>query len=173
MNVNKKGMTLLELLVSVVLISVIMLFMYKLISDVRNEKEENDRLTNNLVKISEIEAKLQEIIINYNLNQVSNGSKYMVFNIKRNTVSHNVATLSFGEGGSIELVIDSNLSGIKKETVKWSLEDAEFESVCYEINENKDLANYKIYLSNNNLIEIPIYFDAELSISRDECPNNE
>ena len=53
---NNKGMTLMELLVSVVLISVIMIFMYKLIADVRNEKKKNDKITDNILKISEVQV---------------------------------------------------------------------------------------------------------------------
>lgn len=53
---NNKGMTLMELLVSVLLISVIMIFMYKLISDVRTSKRENDKIMDNIIKISEIEV---------------------------------------------------------------------------------------------------------------------
>lgn len=61
--INNKGMTLMELLVSVALISIIMLFMYKLISDVRSEKKDNDKVTDNILKISEIEVEsINEII---------------------------------------------------------------------------------------------------------------
>lgn len=174
---NKKGMTLLELLVSVVLISVIMLFMYKLISDVRSEKKENDKLTTNLVKISEIEAKLQKIIIDYNLNKVGYGrdvdSKYMVFGIKSSVAVHYVAWLYFFEGGAIELKVDSTLSGIENETVKWSLEGLELQNVCYEVSENKNILNYKVYLSDNNLIEIPLHNADEVYYSGTECPDEE
>lgn len=56
--INNKGMTLVELIISVALISIIMLFMYKLILDVRKEKKEINSLTDNILKISDIEVKV-------------------------------------------------------------------------------------------------------------------
>lgn len=166
---NKKGMTLLELLVSVALISAIMIFMYKLISDVRNEKKEIDKLTNNSIKINEIEAKIQKTILEYNLNKIiySNSStpQYLIFYLR----NHPVAQLYLSNDGTIELKIN-NLTGIERERIKWKLSNILIENVCYEINEYKNLANYKIFLSNNNIIEIPIYND-ELSMSGTKCEN--
>lgn len=50
---NKNGLTLVELLVSIVLLGSIMAFMYKLISDVKSEKREVDTLNDNYIKIQE------------------------------------------------------------------------------------------------------------------------
>ena len=51
--INKKGMTLIELLVCVTLVSGIMAFMYKLISDVRNQKKNIDNLNDIYLKIED------------------------------------------------------------------------------------------------------------------------
>lgn len=50
---NKNGLTLVELLVSIVLLGSIMAFMYKLISDVKSEKREIDTSNDNYIKIQE------------------------------------------------------------------------------------------------------------------------
>lgn len=70
---NSKGMTLMELIVSVALISIIMIFMYKLISDVRYEKKENDKITDNILKTNEIAVdSVNEIVslLNYQDGQI-------------------------------------------------------------------------------------------------------
>lgn len=160
---NKKGMTLIELLVSVVLISAIMIFMYKLISDVRTEKNEIDKITDNSIKINEIEAKLQKIILDNKLNRIvsydSNDKKYMVFSLNARPVAY----LYFLEDGTIDLKVDTT----KDERLKWKLSNT-VEDVCYESNESKKLINYKIFLTDNNIIEIPIY-NEELTASGDKC----
>lgn len=171
---NKKGMTLLELLVSVVLISVIMLFMYKLIADVRSEKKEVDKITDNVIKLNEIEAKAQDIILNYNINRLgfNPGSTQFWFAMEKNTGRSYIGSFLF-EGKKITLKIDSTLPSVVSETVVWNLTDIEFERMCYELSDDKKVINYKIFFTNNNFIKIPLHNADRVYYSGTECPDEE
>lgn len=169
---NKNGMTLIELLVSVVLISVIMIFMYKLISDVRNDKKENDKFTDNLIKISEIEVEIQNLIVKENISTISLSDRSVEFpNLK----------VEFGEDsdGNLLVTLDKNNDGFSDK--KWTLENLSLDGhiYCYEDKVDEyHLINLKIYLKNNNkiihVIEIPYYSSALTKLnpgSWDTCPN--
>lgn len=53
MKLNKKGMTLIELLVSIVLIATVLTFLFQLLLDLKNETESNDFAYNNQVNRTE------------------------------------------------------------------------------------------------------------------------
>lgn len=70
MKLNKKGITIVELIVSVALISVIMLFMYKLLAEITFERE-NDYMANlnqeqRIEIVDNIESYLDEISLQIN-----------------------------------------------------------------------------------------------------------
>ena len=58
MKLNNKGLTLVELIISIVLVVVVMLFMYKLLSDVNNEKNDDSYAQENRVIRAEIIKKV-------------------------------------------------------------------------------------------------------------------
>ena len=65
---NKKGMTLTELLVSIVMLSVSLILMFGLMSNLQEKKRDVDSRSDDLVIISDIEQRLQENIMDrYNI----------------------------------------------------------------------------------------------------------
>ena len=53
-NLNNKGMSLMELLVSVILIGVVLTFLFQLLTDLKNETANNDFAYNNQINRAEI-----------------------------------------------------------------------------------------------------------------------
>ena len=69
---NKKGMTLMEVLVSLVLISIVMIFVVNLLSDLKNEDVlSNKRNEDTLTRASLINV-IQSDLINSDRNKVTN-----------------------------------------------------------------------------------------------------
>ena len=155
---NNKGMTLIELIVSVALISILMIFMYKLISDVKYEKKENDKITDNLIKISEIEVTVQEFLLSRDIYRISVSNSSINF---YSILDSNLASLRFNDDGSLNFHIRT-----PSQTTKWTFSDLYDKSICYEAQEDYETINIKIYLKSNDkniyTIEIP-YFNPELS----------
>lgn len=147
---NNFGMTLMELIVSVALISVIMIFMYKLIADVRSDKNENDKLTDNIIKISEIEVEVQNLIIKENVSEVTLGDGSIEFpNLNINFSKEN---------DNVIITLDKNKDGVADK--KWTLENLSLGNYCYSGITNGSV-NLKINLNSGDktlyAIEIPYY----------------
>lgn len=162
---NKNGMTLMELIVSVALISVIMIFMYKLIADVRSDKNENDKLTDNIIKISEIEVAIQNTIIKENISKVE--LKYIdSYNTNQVQFSVNDSVVSkflVGSDSEDAVFILTDKNG---EEQKWSMSNLKIGDVCYNsYKSDKENSGYNINIriplkSNSkviHVIEIPYY----------------
>ncbi|MBQ9834570.1 MAG: prepilin-type N-terminal cleavage/methylation domain-containing protein [Bacilli bacterium] len=60
---NKKGMTLIELIVSIAMLSVALVFMYGLMTNLQRKKNDNDAYTDNIMKIVDIETKIQNVLM--------------------------------------------------------------------------------------------------------------
>lgn len=125
-----KGMTLMELLVSVALISVIMIFMYKLIADVRNEKKENDKFTDNIIKVNEIMVAIQNTVINENVTSVN-------FNYDENNNEHNIeffvddVLISKFNIKNVDEKAVFNLTDKNNQKQKWIINGLQADKVCY------------------------------------------
>lgn len=60
---KNKGMTIIELIISLAMLSVSMVFMYSLMVNLQNKKNESDKFTDNVIMISEIENVIQEELV--------------------------------------------------------------------------------------------------------------
>lgn len=67
MKLNKKGVTLVELIVSIGLLSIIMAFLFKIILDVKYEKNLSGLADNNQINRAEIIKTIQDDLINQEL----------------------------------------------------------------------------------------------------------
>lgn len=62
---NKKGMTLIELIISIAMLSGVLVFMYGLMVNLQKKKNDSDAYTDNFIKIAEIETEIQKSIMGY------------------------------------------------------------------------------------------------------------
>ena len=70
MKLNKNGTTLVELIVSIALLSIVMVFMFKLLADLNNDKYNNDFALDNQVIRAEIIKTIEEDLKTKNLDNV-------------------------------------------------------------------------------------------------------
>lgn len=86
---NKKGMTLLEIIISIALISVVMLFLFSLLNDIQYESKHTSYAKDFLVSRATIIKDVQEDILNNNITNVmqvsSNENKTDVHFFKNDT----------------------------------------------------------------------------------------
>lgn len=84
MKINNKGMTLIELLVSIVLIGIVLVFLFQLLVDLKNETENNNFAYNNQVNRTEAIYTIQNDLSNpeYTLIAIQDDSTDDKFSIK-------------------------------------------------------------------------------------------
>ena len=158
--INNKGMTLTELLVSIVMLSVSMVLMYSLITNLQNRKNEVDLRTNDLVKIADIESNMQNFIM-----KPYNYGKKVINNV---TVSINdkVATLNIDSDAHSISIAENNIvyTSPSNDVTKWSLKDKKCNKI-ESIAQNDSKCFYILITceatANNNIkdyIKIPMCF---------------
>lgn len=74
MKLNNKGMSLMELLVSIVLVGLVLTFLFQLLIDVKDETENNDYAYNNQVNRTETIYTIEKDLNKYILRAVENNS---------------------------------------------------------------------------------------------------
>lgn len=73
---NNKGISLIELLISIALISVVMMFMFKLLIDVTNEQSNDTYAKNNQINRSEIITRIESDFIDRDLILITDESEF-------------------------------------------------------------------------------------------------
>lgn len=68
---NNRGMTLLELLVSIVLVSVVLLFLFRILNDLKDEVDNNNYAFSNQVNRTELIYTIQKDLNKYDVNNVT------------------------------------------------------------------------------------------------------
>ena len=164
---NNKGLTLIELIVSVVLISIVMLFMYGVFNDVNNEKNDNSFAKENQVNRSEIIKVLEDDLLSRSIN-ISSVNDFstdtsLKFDLyysdgKKATIEATETTFSY-----------TNADGLLR---KWTMKDAT-------LNYKKARVLYNKSNETNNeegiyslLINIEVYTDNDNNRSCSTCTNN-
>lgn len=153
--INKKGMTLIELLVCVTLVSGIMVFMYKLISDVRNQKKNIDNLNDIYLKIEDSIVDIENGINTIHPDKITLGTNKVIF---ENT----------GDKKQTIIAVENNVISMDDNTKKWTYETASSSELCYTFSETTKMFLLKVYLKDQNdkyidAIEVP-YYEKNLSV---------
>lgn len=71
MKLNQKGMTLVEIIISVGLIAMVMVFLFKILVDIRHESTISSTNTKDMVNRTEIISKIQDQIIDDELREIT------------------------------------------------------------------------------------------------------
>lgn len=155
---NKKGMTLLEIVISIALISVVMLFLFSLLNDIQYESKHTSYAKDFLVSRATIIKDVQEDILNNNITNVmqvsSNENKTDVHFFKNDT-------------SIMSLEVES-----KKITYKNALGEVESFSLSEDNDEEVfDFANIKINSYAGSKIYKPIDTDGD-GICNVNCDDN-
>lgn len=159
---NNKGTTLVELIISIVLISVVIVFMFQLLIDLNNEELNNDFAINNQIIRAEIIKFINEDLANYTLSNIKdNSSNSNILNIEI-TYKENKKTLIEAHQDYIVITNAAN----KKQ--RWDIKDATLypnkafvyttinnTSKIYSLNFNMEIhtVNDNNTTGNNNIID--------------------
>lgn len=165
MYLNKKGLTLVEIIVSVALISVVMIFMYKLLTEI------NDELTNTKFAINNQSNRLE--IIKYVEKDLNvNDKKLQSIELKTNlqTIEFTFSKNNVTYESSLKILFENNknyvtYTDINSVTTKWEIKNATINGI------NSNNIKSKVIEPDTLATEIiiPIYTINELN---NEAVNN-
>lgn len=155
---NKKGMTLLEIIISIALISVVMLFLFSLLNDIQYESKHSSYAKDFLVSRATIIKDVEEDILNNNIT--------------------NVMQVSAGEG-KVNLNFfrdDTSLMSIEVESKKITYKNAAGEKESFSLSNDNDeevfdFANIKINSYAGTKIYKPVDTDGD-GICNFNCDND-
>ena len=154
MKINNKGISLMELLVSIILISIVLVFLFQILTDLKDETSSNDYSYNNQINRMEIIKAIEDDLTKYDLLGVSDetdelGYIKITFYYYPNE-SNLQSSLIIKRENDKDTVTYTN---ILKEKNKWIMQGAEI-SKCYEFSYYKENSN-----SNSHYlkIHIPVY----------------
>lgn len=159
---TKKGMSLIEIIISIALISVVVIFMYKLLLDVNNEMTNNTFAISNQQNRLEIIKTIENDLIKANITSLNKNNNTITLTdnaSKTYTISYDDPSLSYNNGIPY----------------KWTINNASIEinkvSICYNNNILKinimvtTLNDYNSNDNNNKLDDIEIVYVGENNIS--------
>lgn len=163
---NKKGFTLVELLISIILVSVVIGFISKLILEINNQKNNDDYARKNQFNRAEMIQKIENDFINLKLVKIE-GIQETTENIKLNFYFSDNTTKS------LEVYEDY----IRYDNQKWSIENAKYDNQKLNVYYNEDdnyftlIINVLVYtdnsrndtVNNNNLDDINLTYVGKTS----------
>lgn len=164
MKLNNKGVTLIELLVSVVLLTVVMGFMYKLLLDITNMQNNDFFASNNQLKRNEIIKTIQKDLtkngVEGTIVKSTSGTKTTLTYSDKNDKAY-VITVQNNNNQSI-LEYNSN----NEKTYKWVMTDCTLDysniMVANELHRDITIGN----------IHINVYTDNDANSNCTNCKNN-
>lgn len=156
---NKKGMTLLEIVISIALISVVMLFLFSLLNDIQYESKHTSYAKDFLVSRATIIKDVQEDILNNNIT-----------NVMQVNVDANKTTLNFFVGS------DPSNMNLEVESKKITYKNAAGEKESFSLSKDNDeevfdFANIKINSYAGSKIYKPVDTDGD-GICNFNCDDN-
>lgn len=152
MKLNNKGTSLIELIVSIAMISVILIFMFRLLTDVNNDEVNPTYAKDNQVIRAEIIKFIESDLSGKSLKAVTSGTGYINFSFKETT---NLGKLVFSS--SNKTVSYTNSSG---EIRKWTMKEADIDNTANICSSGTGDDSISIYTLS---IIIPIYTENDLN----------
>lgn len=162
---NKKGMTLLEIIISIALISVVMLFLFSLLNDIQYESKHTSYTKDFLVSRATIIKDVEEDILNNNIT-----------NVMPVNVDTNKTTLNFFVGSN-----PSNMN-LEVESKKITYKNAAGEKESFSLSNDNDeevfdVTNIKINFSAESKIYKPVDINGDgnydFNCVDNTCPKND
>ena len=149
---NKKGMTLVELLITIVLISIVLLFLFSLLNDLRSEKDNNDYVSENQINRADAIYTIERDLQRFPLKEINNRSgNYLIFDfIFIVKDEEKTATLSSFIENDVHYLSYINA---EEEKYVWEMKDAIIDqNAKYIYKENDDSYYFMIHINIYNKI---------------------
>ena len=160
MNLNNKGMTLMELLISIVLIGMVLIFLFQLLTDLKNETDNNNYAYNNQVNRTEAIYNIQQDLQNYTLVGIkdvtnkTNGKLKLEFIYSAERATNKVAvletdyTITKNENGQDVKKHYLRYTNYKGEVTSWEMKGAELDNCAtFTFYKNTSSNNYYFKLN--------------------------
>lgn len=156
---NKKGLTLVELLICIALISSLMLGMYELLSSVNSKKKSATELGNLIMKSGEITINLENLIKDKEINKIDFDNENNNINYY-STISSEfpAATLKFDNKSNKSSTI--TVTSSDNENRKWIFDNTKV-SVCIKKNEGDDTHAINLVLLLKNSVTDEVKYTIE------------
>ena len=151
MKLNNKGMSLMELLVTLVLIGIVLTFIFGLLVDIRNERDNNNFAQNNQINRIEIMHKVGDDLNKYTLESVREEENTTGITLKfkyRNPNGTKDTTLRTYSKGTTDKDYYVEYTDYSGEKTTWKMNGAEIDS-CGHFTFYKDNASDKYYFKIN------------------------
>jgi len=151
-NLNNKGISLVELLISIVLISIVMMFMYKLLIDVNNEQTNDIFAKENQVNRTEILKLVETDFIDYQLisliDQSTSSKLSLVWNFNDGKQS---VLEAYKENDESKIYYKNALGKISRWTIKDGIINFQkaYVTNSYQNGVSSLMVNIEIYTTNN------------------------
>ncbi|MBE6156995.1 MAG: prepilin-type N-terminal cleavage/methylation domain-containing protein [Firmicutes bacterium] len=163
MKLNNKGLSLMELLVSIVLVGIVLVFLSQLLVDLRTEIENNDFAFKNQVNKTEAIYTIQKDLGKYTLlgvEDISSGGNIAInFYFKKgiNTKTASLVTTSSTKEsllGDTITIYHLNYTNVDGEKYSWEMKNAEVDNCglftyYYDVTSNNYYFKLNIYLYNS------------------------
>ena len=163
MKLNNKGMSLMEILVTIILISLVVVFLFKLLIDLKDERSNNDFAYDNQINRAEAIYTIEKDLYTYSLRKIKKGDTSNNNGNLKLSFLYSVGTSSGPIGREAVLDISKedatneddtkyfvNYTSADGEKYSWEMKGAKIDS-C---------GTFTYYLSNNNYyfkLVLPIY----------------
>lgn len=161
MKLNNKGMTLMELLVSIVLVGIVLTFLFQLLTDLEHETENNNYAYNNQVNRTDVIYTIEKDLQKYTLVGIEDASVDKKLIIKfyylknggvSNTTLQSDSTEYKDELGDTKTKYYLRYTSYNNEKYSWEMKGAELDTCA--------IFNYYVDSNSNSYyfkINIPIY----------------
>ncbi len=98
---NKKGMTLIELIVSVILVSVIVIFLFRLLIDLRNEENKSNSKPTYKITQTIINKNIQNVLLNETVINVESISTFGERSVKLTLANNRYLTITISNNNQV------------------------------------------------------------------------
>lgn len=167
MKLNNKGMTLIELLISIVLVGIVLTFLFQLLSDLQNESENNNYAHNNQLNKADVIYTLQRDLQQHTLVGIKNVSANNKIAIEFHFVGEKGNIITTLKTDYKEFINDFNdnektyylrYTDYNRENYSWEMKGATVDN-CVNFTYYVDNISNKYYLKLNIPIYNKIYHD--------------
>lgn len=169
MKLNNKGLTLVELIISIVLITVVMFFMYRLLSDVNSQKNDTTYAQKNQINRSEIIKLVEGEFLTKKITKIDDNSSTDKLLITFNFEEGEKSTIEAGQKNN-KYYFKYTKSDGKVRT--WDIEDATL-NLALKAEYNNALGpilfRIEVYTQNNFNTKCPACTGSECNL---QCRNN-
>ena len=154
MKLNNKGLTLIELLVSIALVSIVMGFMFKLLSDAQDARTNNNFAIENQINRNEIIKTIQNDLTSYKIKDITNeGNNIITFSYEDELIPQNEKDFNLtvsSDSISYQTMEKNKDNQLEKVNKKWTMKDSTLGNIIFSNENNIINIRIPVYTTNDN-----------------------